>query len=76
MSHVDYFKEFFRIHRRGTAVDICQYLVNHGAEFNCAPERRCVSVNSHLRRECDKVYPTGVVTRELNKIGIYEYFTV
>lgn len=27
MTHVDYFIEFFRLNKRGTASDICQYLL-------------------------------------------------
>lgn len=75
MTHVDYFKEFFNVKKRGTAKDICNYMVEQGAYFNCSPERRATSVNRHISRECGKHYPTGVVTREKNLNGVYEYFT-
>lgn len=75
MKHVDYFKNFFNKIKRGTAKDICAYMVSEGAIFNCVPERRCTSVNRQISRECGKSYPTGDVYREKNSNGIYEYFT-
>lgn len=74
MTHVDYFKSFFQNCREGTAKEICDYLIHNNASFNCEDSRRCVSVNSHLRRECGKRYPTGIVRRR-NVNGVYVYFT-
>ena len=76
MTHIDYFIKFFQEKKRGEVKDICQYLVDNCANFNCAPERRCVSVNRHISRECGKQYPTGIVCREINVNGNYEYFII
>jgi len=35
MTHKDYFVRFFQIHRRGTARQICDFLIGEGANFNC-----------------------------------------
>jgi len=76
MTHVDYFKEFFKTgNGKGTAKDICGFLTDRKASFKCNSKRKPVSVNSHLRRELRKNYPTGIVSREKNTDGVYEYFT-
>lgn len=74
-THVYYFKEFFKSHKRGTASEISNYLKDNNAESNSTTNPMSTSVNSHLRREVDKVYPTGIVCREKNADGIFEYFT-
>lgn len=75
MTHVDYFKKFFKKNSRGTAREICDFLIVQKAMFNCVPERRNISVNKHISSECGKRYPSGVVCREKNSDGVYEYFT-
>lgn len=75
MSHIDGFKEFFRVRGRGTVAAITDFLVAMGIGFRCRPERRKTSVNRQLSRQCGKPYPTGIVCREKNADGIYEYFT-
>lgn len=75
MRHVDYFIEYFEIHKRGTARQISDFMISKGASFNCDINRSYTSVNRYISRECGKRYPTGVVCRENNANGIYEYFT-
>lgn len=49
--------------------------IDEGVLFNCEDKRRRTSINRQISRECGKQYPTGIVRRELNAKGIYEYFT-
>jgi hypothetical protein len=74
-THIDYFKDFFKIHKRGTASEICEYLIEQNAKFNNTTNPESTSVNSHLRREVGKSYQTGILCREKNSNEIYEYFT-
>lgn len=71
-----FFIIFFRVVGRGTAREICDFMVERGADFKCRPERRHVNVNRQISRQCGRQYPTGIVHRELSADGIYEYFTV
>lgn len=71
VSHKDWFRRFFREKERGTARDICNYLVEHNVQFNCSPDRRIVSVRSSLNKECQR--RGGFIDRVKNEGGVYEY---
>jgi hypothetical protein len=73
MSHIDWFRLFFQERTRGTAKEICDYLVANNIKFNCSPNRRITSVSSHLNKECQR--SGGFIGRELNTNGVYIYFS-
>lgn len=78
MRHIDLFQAFFAEGRCGTAREIHDYLIQHGATFKCRSgeiEDEVKSVNRQISGEIGKQYPTGIVSRRQNVDGIYEYYT-
>lgn len=78
MRHIDLFRAYFAEGRCGTAREIHDYLIQHGATFNCRSGKvtdEVKSVNRQISRQVGKSYPTGTVSRRHNADGVYEYYT-
>jgi hypothetical protein len=73
VSYVDRIEEFVVDEkRRGTAHEICDYLIEKKEKFDCSENRRITSVSSQLNRKCKE--KDGFLDRVLNEHGVYEYF--
>jgi len=79
MNRDQLYARFFSEIGRGTVSEIHKFLVDNGETFACKSgnendERK--SVNRQISRKVGQSYPTGILKREKNCDGIFEYYTV